>query len=254
MKKPPIFYRVLVEEPFFQTQTAAPSATPQIVEIIRKETRIVPTVYVTKETVLVPAITITKETVVIKETVSVLVTVVVTPTPTHTPEPNEILERDLNYAFECGAIVLRNLGGIDFQGWSNKDMTERILLQWVKPNAKCRQIWVGFAQERMTNELITILKSFRKVNTIEWIVDIPSGSSSKTEDNRYSLIIPTELQMSGQYQCSSTPQMISIVGDEDPLTFEGEMSVELQELYDRIVIRKWKPRASALDLLDQNCQ
>lgn len=259
IKKPQIVYRVLVEEPLIQTLAAMPSATPalpQIVEATREVTRIVPTVYVTKETVLVPTIMVTRVTEVVKETVLVPTIVVVTPTPTPFPAPNEILERDLKVAFECGAIVLRNLGGIDFQGWSDKMIKDRIRLQWQNANNKCEVIWLDFAQDRMISELTQILRQFREISRVEWKSDIPPGFQPPQTNNRYDLRgFRTDLQISGQYQCPGTSQMVTILGDENSLIFDSkQMTVEVQQLNDRIVIYNWTLQTSALDLLKQNCQ
>jgi len=256
-KKPPIFYRILVEEPYFQTRTAAPSITPnppQIMEVTREVTRLVPTVYVTRETVHVPTLVIAKETVVVKETVFVPTVVVVTATPTPPPGVSEILDSGLQAAFECGALVLRNLGGIDFQGWSQEKIQNKIMQQWL--NTNCGVIWGSFAQDRMVQELVYLLRQFKNVTRVEWEAEILPGYSPPQTNNRYDLSgFITRLQISGEYICPSTDQLTAIAGDENPLEYESaRMTVEVQMLNNRAVVFEWRPSRSSLELLDQRCQ
>jgi len=95
LRRPQVVYRLLVEEPFYQTLTAAPTATPlppRTVEVTREVTRVVPTVFVTRETVVVTSEVVRRETVVVTQIVPVPETVVVRPSPTPIPGASQILE------------------------------------------------------------------------------------------------------------------------------------------------------------------
>ena len=193
-----------------------------------------------------------------------------TPFPIEIHQPNEILQTGINEAIWCGEIALDYLGGKTFQG-SDDNIKLSILSYWLrKDEAKCTQIWVDqYARNQYFNELVKLLKYFKHITYVKWEVDNPKDYHFSQTNNPYILQqLDTKLTILGDYQCPpptstsqltntfqiiSTPQIVDTNTD-DPFTYTiRKMTVEVQQVLNRVVMRTWIPEDDILQLLRENC-